>query len=78
LLSFDGAVTSVLETWSPHKLCAYLFDLAGTFTTFYESCPVLRAEAAITRESRLALSDLTGRVLAAGLDLLGIEAPSRM
>ncbi|MBO0748055.1 MAG: arginine--tRNA ligase, partial [Acidimicrobiaceae bacterium] len=44
LLGFETAVSASLETFSPHKLCSYLFDLAGTFTTFYETCPVLRAE----------------------------------
>lgn len=77
LLSFDTAVSAALETWSPHKLCSYLFDLAGTFTTFFETCPVLKAEAR-TRESRLALCAITAEILAAGLAALGIEAPERM
>jgi arginyl-tRNA synthetase len=77
LLNFDTAVSAALETWSPHKLCTYLFELAGTFTTFFETCPVLTAEPA-TRESRLALCAITAEVLAAGLAALGIEAPDRM
>ncbi|HLI00789.1 MAG TPA: arginine--tRNA ligase, partial [Acidimicrobiales bacterium] len=78
LLGFDTAVAASLEAYAPHKLCAYLFDLAGQFTTFYETCPVLRAEDPEVRDSRLALCALTSRVLEAGLDLLGIEAPPRM
>jgi arginyl-tRNA synthetase len=78
LLGLGPAVASVLETWSPHKLCTYLFDLAGIYTSFYESCPVLRAEDAAVRDSRLALCALTASVLACGLSLLGIEAPDRM
>lgn len=78
LLGFDTAVASTIETYSPHKLCAYLFDLAGTFTTFYETCPVLRAESPAARDGRLALCAVTAAVLAAGLGLLGIEAPTRM
>lgn len=78
LLGFDGAVQSALETYHPHKLCGYLFDLAQDFTAFYEACPVLRAEDEDTRASRLALCDLTARVLARGLWLLGIDAPERM
>jgi arginyl-tRNA synthetase len=78
LLGFPAAVESVLETWSPHKLCGYLFDLAGTYTTFFETCPVLKAADAATRDSRLALCGLTASVLGCGLEVLGIEAPDRM
>ncbi|MDQ6838078.1 MAG: arginine--tRNA ligase [Actinomycetota bacterium] len=77
LLNFGTALLAALDTWSPHKLCSYLFDLAGTFTTFFETCPVLKAEPSI-RESRLALCAITAEVLAAGLAVLGIEAPERM
>jgi arginyl-tRNA synthetase len=78
LLSFDGAVSETAERYVPHRLCNYLFDLAQDFTAFYEACPVLRAETDELRLSRLALADLTARVIATGLDLLGIEAPERM
>jgi arginyl-tRNA synthetase len=78
LLGFETAVTSTLETFSPHKLCAYLFELAGAFTTFYETCPVLRAEDPRVRSSRLALCDLVATVLRQGLALLGIQAPVQM
>ena len=78
LLGFDAAIAATLETYSPHKLCTYLFDLAQEFTGFYEACPVLKADDLAVRDSRLALCDLTARVLAAGLSLLGIEAPERM
>jgi arginyl-tRNA synthetase len=79
VLRFDGAVGDTLETFSPHKLCTYLYDLARTFTGFYEACPVLRDDVdAQTRASRLALCDAAARTLASGLDLLGIESPERM
>jgi arginyl-tRNA synthetase len=78
LLGFDTAVAATLETYSPHKLTAYLFDLAGAFTAFYETCPVLKADRPEVRDSRLALSALTARTLSAGLGLLGIETPPRM
>lgn len=78
LLGFEAAVASVLETWTPHKLCTYLFELAGDFTTFFEHCPVLRADDAALRDSRLELCAHAAAVLARGLSLLGIEAPSRM
>ena len=78
LLQFDTAVQDTLERYSPHRLCTYLFDLAQAFSAFFEACPVLKAADDATRLSRLALCDVTARVLAQGLDLLGIEAPEKM
>ena len=78
LLSFDGMVRATADTLQPHRLTTYLFELAGSFTTFFEHCPVLRAATAEQRASRLVLTDLTARTLRLGLDLLGIEAPDRM
>jgi arginyl-tRNA synthetase len=77
LLGFSEALDETLSSHSPHKLCGYLYDLASTFTTFYEHCRVLVADEA-TQRSRLGLSQLTARVLSGGLSLLGIEAPDRM
>jgi arginyl-tRNA synthetase len=77
VLGFDAAVRDAAGRNSPHRLCTYLYDLASAFTTFYEQCPVLRVEEPL-RSSRLALADLTARVLAQGLDLLGIVAPEQM
>jgi arginyl-tRNA synthetase len=78
LLGFESAVAQTAQTAEPHKLAAYLFDLASDFTTFYELCPVLKAADPTVRESRLALAALTLKVLAKGLDLLGIPVPDRM
>jgi len=78
LLGFDAAVSEAIERFSPHRLCTYLFDLAQDFTAFYEACPVLRADDESTRRSRLALCDLTARILDRGLGLLGIDVPDRM
>jgi arginyl-tRNA synthetase len=77
LLGFPAAVDATAEAYSPAKLCTYLFDLASTFTTFYEACRVLVDDETV-RTSRLALCDLTARVLALGLALLGMEAPEQM
>ena len=77
LVGFDGAVHATAAHLQPHRLCTYLFELATTFTTFYEACPVLRADPEV-RDSRLRLSSVTAAVLGKGLDLLGIEAPERM
>ncbi|NLG42930.1 MAG: arginine--tRNA ligase, partial [Phycisphaerae bacterium] len=62
----------------PHVLCTYLYELAGDFMRFYETCPVLRAPDDATRLSRLRLCDLTARTLKLGLWLLGIETIERM
>jgi len=78
LLGFGAVVTAVGEAAEPHRLCAYLFDVASLFTTFYEECPVLKAEPAELRASRLALCALTLRVLTEGLGLLGVPVPERM
>jgi len=78
LLGFGAVVGQVAETTEPHRLCVYLFELASAFTTFYEKCPVLQAGSSAVRDSRLALSGLTLRVLLTGLDLLGVPVPDRM
>jgi len=77
LLNFGGALESVAEEFRPNFMCNYLFELAGKFTGFYENCPVLKAEGAVG-ESRLALCDLTARVLKQGLDVLGIDVVEQM
>jgi arginyl-tRNA synthetase len=77
LLGFAPALQSAADAYSPAKLCTYLFDLATTFTTFYEACRVL-VDDEPTRTSRLTLCDLTARTLELGLSLLGMEAPDQM
>ena len=78
LLSFGTVATQVADTAEPHQLCVYLFEVASLFTTFYEQCPVLKADDDETRQSRLALCAATLRVLATGLGLLGVPLPDRM
>ena len=78
LLGLGAAVTEVASAAEPHRLAAFLFEAASAFTAFYEQCPVLKAEDESTRNSRLALSALTLRVLLTGLGLLGIPVPDRM
>ena len=77
LSRFGEVVASVAETLQPHRLCGYLYELAGALSSFYEQCPVLKSEGEV-RSSRLALCAATKKVLSTGLDLLGIEAPERM
>ena len=78
LLALEGVVQATAESLQPHRLTTYLFDLATAFTSFFEHCPVLRADTPDQRASRLRLTDLTARTIRLGLDLLGIEAPERM
>ena len=77
LCEFAEIVPQVLNGFRPSILANYLFELANSFHTFYEACPVLKSDEP-SRSSRLALCDLTGRVLQCGLDLLGIKVPEKM
>jgi arginyl-tRNA synthetase len=77
LCQFAEIVPQVLNNFRPNILANYLFELANSFHTFYEACPVLKSEEP-ARSSRLALCDLSGRVLERGLDLLGIKVPEKM
>lgn len=78
LLQFGEVVPLVLDDFRPNLLANYLYDLAIVFHAFYEACPVLKAESDESRAARLVLCDVTARVLQAGLNLLGIDAPERM
>ena len=78
LLEFGSVVRGVGAELEPHRLCGYLFDLAQTFSAFYEACPVLKAPDAETRESRLGLCATTFRVMEQGLALLGMATPAQM
>ena len=77
LLNFGLVLESVIEDYRPNYLCNYLYELAGGLARFYEACPVLKADEPV-RSSRLALCDLTGRVIKQGLDALGIETLEQM
>jgi arginyl-tRNA synthetase len=77
LCQFAEIVPQVLNDFRPNILANYLFELANNFHAFYEACPVLKADEP-ARSSRLALCDLTGRVVQRGLYLLGIKVPERM
>ncbi|WP_296262387.1 arginine--tRNA ligase [uncultured Enterobacter sp.] len=78
LLQFEETLTVVARDGTPHVMCAYLYDLAGLFSGFYEHCPILSAESEAVRNSRLKLAQLTAKTLKLGLDTLGIETVERM
>lgn len=77
LVQFGEIVPQVLDDFRPNILANYLFELAGAFHRFFEECQVLKAEEP-ARSTRLALCDLTGRVLKNGLELMGIRTPEKM
>ena len=77
ICQFAEIVPQVLNDFRPNILANYLFELGNSFHTFYEACPVLKSDEPV-RGSRLALCDLSGRVLQCGLDLLGIKVPEKM
>ncbi|EGG8377803.1 arginine--tRNA ligase [Salmonella enterica subsp. enterica serovar Kentucky] len=78
LLQFEETLTVVARECTPHVMCAYLYDVAGLFSGFYEHCPILSAENDAVRNSRLKLAQLTAKTLKLGLDTLGIETVERM
>ena len=77
---FGEAIDAVLEEFRPHLLCDYLYELATKFAAFYRDCPILKdpAPPVAVQLSRLALTQLTGDILARGLGLLGIETVEAM
>ncbi len=78
LLQFEEAVQTVGKEGTPHVLCAYLYELAGVFSSFYEHCPILNTEDEAVKLSRLKLALLTEKTLKQGLDLLGIKTVEKM
>ncbi|MFE6103748.1 arginine--tRNA ligase [Streptomyces laurentii] len=75
---FGAVLAEVAEEYAPHKLAAYLFQLATHLTTFYDQCPVLKADTEEQKENRLFLIELTARTLHQGMALLGIRTPERL
>ncbi len=77
IAGYQDLLEQVAQEGYPHQLCAYLYELAGRFTQFYEQCPILTSDDA-TKTRRLTLTKQTGDVLANGLTLLGIRVAERM
>ncbi|MFC5721973.1 arginine--tRNA ligase [Streptomyces gamaensis] len=75
---FAETLAAVAGTYEPHKLAAYLYQLASAYTTFYDQCPVLKAETPELVEQRLFLCDMTARTLRQGMELLGLRTPERL
>lgn len=78
LMQFNEIINSVAKQGMPHFLCAYLFELAGLFSSFYEACPILSAANETEKQSRLKLAALTAKTIKQGLSLMGINTLERM
>ena len=78
LVQFGEVIGQVADKGQPHFLCAYLYDLAGLFSAFYEHCPILAVDDPAIRASRLKLAALTAHTLSRGLALLGLTPLERM
>lgn len=79
LVQFSEVIVQVTDDCMPNVLCAYLYELASEYMSFYEACPILKDGVdESVRNSRLQLCQLVARTLATGLDLLGIEIMDRM
>ncbi|GGS63016.1 arginine--tRNA ligase [Streptomyces cinerochromogenes] len=76
--SFAETVREAATEYAPHKLAAYLYQLASLYTSFYDKCPVLKAETPAQVENRLFLCDITARTLHQGMALLGIRTPEKL
>lgn len=78
LIQFDETIATVAAEGTPHVLCAYLYDIATLFSSFYENCPILTAENDNLKMSRLKLASLTAKTLKIGLEMLGIKTVEKM
>ena len=78
VLKFNEVIDTVYAETAPHKLCAYIYDLANEFNKFYHETKILSEEDQAQKESFLQLLQLTRRVLETSIDLLGFSAPDRM
>lgn len=78
LLGYPAAVRNAAKFAEPHRLCAYVYELASAFASFFDACSVVNAETDAKRTSRMRLCDLTARVLADALDTLGLPTVERM
>ncbi|MEV0257596.1 arginine--tRNA ligase [Streptomyces sp. NPDC050732] len=76
--AFGDTVADAAAEYAPHKLAAYLYQLASLYTSFYDKCPVLKADSPAQVENRLFLCDITARTLHQGMALLGIRTPERL
>ena len=78
LTKFNGVMENAFEEIAPHKICAYIYDLANAFNKFYHETKILGTEDETMQKSRIRLLTLTRRVLETCIDVLGFEAPERM
>ncbi len=78
LAKFNASIETACEEYAPHKICAYIYDLANAFNRFYHETKILAEEDASRKAGWIALLGLTRDVLETSIDLLGFSAPDRM
>ena len=78
VLKFNDVIDTVYEETAPHKICAYIYELANEFNKFYHETKILSEEDEEKKSGYIALLSLAKRVLETWIDLLGFEAPERM
>src|SRR5207302_2085084 len=78
LLRLEEVLESAAQEYKPNVITGYLWDLAKSYSGFYQNCPVLKADTPVLRQSRLLLCDLTARAVQLSLQLLGIQTVERM
>jgi len=78
LMQFPEILERISQRGQPHTLCSYIYEVAGSFSSFYEHCPILAADNEAQKQSRLCLAALAGKTIKQGLNLLGIETLERM
>ncbi len=78
IAKYNAVMETAYEETAPHKICAYIYDLANAFNRFYHETKILAEEDEKVQESYIAVLILTKRVLEACIDILGFEAPERM
>ena len=78
IVNFSESLDQSASSFHPHKLCTHIHTTSSAFASFYEACPVIKADDEGVMASRLALCDLTARVISTGLGILGIQSPEMM
>ena len=78
IVNFSESLDQSVSSFHPHKLCTHIHTTSSAFASFYEACPVIKADDEGVMASRLALCDLTARVISTGLGILGIQSPEMM
>ena len=78
IYEFPAVVENAGLAYNPADIANYVYDLAKYYNRFYHECPILKEDRVDVRQLRLSISDVTARVIAEAMLLLGIEVPEKM